>query len=88
MRRHEGGPQHVFVLLQGPGSRARVCGRPLQAAGALRRLVDAVPRPEAILCAIAYALGLVPKQVAAQHLDRETLEELAAGPMRRKEAGT
>ena len=44
------------------------------------------PRPEAILYAIAYALGRVPKRVAAQHLAQETLEELAKGPKRRKEA--
>jgi Ni,Fe-hydrogenase III small subunit len=40
------------------------------------------PRPEAILHAIAFALGLVPKQVAARHLGQETLEQLAAGPAR------
>jgi Ni,Fe-hydrogenase III small subunit len=119
-----GSPRHAdAILVCGPVTR--------QAAGALRRLVDAVPRPrlvfavgscatgggawfdsynvlggadrvipvdfyipgcpprpEAILYAIAYALGLVPKRVAAQHLAQETLAELAAGPRRRKEVGT
>jgi Ni,Fe-hydrogenase III small subunit len=35
------------------------------------------PRPEAILYGIAYALGLVPKKVAAEHLSQETLDQLA-----------
>jgi Ni,Fe-hydrogenase III small subunit len=36
------------------------------------------PRPEAILYGVAFALGLVPKQIAAEHLSQETLEQLAA----------
>jgi Ni,Fe-hydrogenase III small subunit len=36
------------------------------------------PRPEAILYGVAYALGLVPKKLAAEHLSQETLEQLAA----------
>jgi membrane-bound hydrogenase subunit mbhJ len=37
------------------------------------------PRPEAILYGVAYALGLVPKKVAAENLSQETLGELAQG---------
>jgi NADH-quinone oxidoreductase B subunit len=36
------------------------------------------PRPEAILYGVAFALGLVSKTVAAEHLSQETLEQLAA----------
>ena len=37
------------------------------------------PRPEAILYGVALALGLVPKRVAEEKLNQETLEELAQG---------
>ncbi|HSW28394.1 MAG TPA: NADH-quinone oxidoreductase subunit B family protein [Longimicrobiales bacterium] len=37
------------------------------------------PRPEAILYGVAVALGLVPKQVAAEAMRQETLDELAQG---------
>jgi Ni,Fe-hydrogenase III small subunit len=37
------------------------------------------PRPEAILYALAVAMGLVPKKAAPEHLRQESLEELAAG---------
>ena len=37
------------------------------------------PRPEAILYGVALALGLVPKQVAAEHLSQEDLDTLAEG---------
>jgi Ni,Fe-hydrogenase III small subunit len=37
------------------------------------------PRPEAILYGVAFALGLVPKKVAEEKLNQETLEELAQG---------
>ncbi len=43
------------------------------------------PRPEAILYGVAVAMGLVPKKVAAEHLQQETLEELAAGSTHLKE---
>jgi membrane-bound hydrogenase subunit mbhJ len=44
------------------------------------------PRPEAILYGAAFALGLVPKKVAAQHLAQETLAELAQACPRTEEA--
>jgi Ni,Fe-hydrogenase III small subunit len=37
------------------------------------------PRPEAILYGVAFALGLVPKKVAEERLNQETLEELGQG---------
>jgi len=37
------------------------------------------PRPEAILYGVAVALGLVPKQIAEEHLRQESLDELAQG---------
>jgi len=37
------------------------------------------PRPEAILYGVAVALGLVPKQVAAEAMRQESLDELALG---------
>ncbi len=37
------------------------------------------PRPEAILYGVAFALGLVPKKVAEERLNQETLAELAQG---------
>ena len=40
------------------------------------------PRPEAILYGIAFALGLVPKKVAAEHLAQEDLDQLATGKPR------
>ena len=45
------------------------------------------PRPEAILYGVAFALGLVPKQVAAERVDQETLDELARGVSHFKESG-
>jgi Ni,Fe-hydrogenase III small subunit len=45
------------------------------------------PRPEAILYGVAVALGLAPKQVAAQTFRQESVEELAgAQPARAQEA--
>lgn len=46
------------------------------------------PRPEAILYGIAMAMGLVPKKVAEQFLEQETLEELAQGHSRFASPGT
>jgi Ni,Fe-hydrogenase III small subunit len=37
------------------------------------------PRPEAILYGVAVALGLLPKQVGAEVMRQETLDELAQG---------
>jgi len=45
------------------------------------------PRPEAILYGVALALGLVTKQVAAEHLHQEDLDQLAVGPIRPGEVG-
>jgi Ni,Fe-hydrogenase III small subunit len=44
------------------------------------------PRPEAILYGAAFALGLVPKKVAAENLAQETLDELAVARPRAEEA--
>jgi Ni,Fe-hydrogenase III small subunit len=44
------------------------------------------PRPEAILYGVALALGLVPKQVAEEHLTQESLDQLAEGGILQKEA--
>ena len=46
------------------------------------------PRPEAILYGVAFALGLVPKQVAAEHFSQEDIEQLAAGRAMTREVRT
>ena len=46
------------------------------------------PRPEAILYGVAFALGLVPKQVAEEHFSQEDIEQLAAGRAMTREVRT